>query len=465
MKKLLLLIVIAILYKGVNSQGFNTNIAGVSDGIKYLNIDICEINSEYIIVTSEIPNQNETQVLVLGKYGNTIKEIILPYNVKNICSLSSTSFAFIGHQVLDSINGNLVITTMDEGLDNEKISSTPILNLFEGIADIVRFEDKLYYYSVRYNDQNNYSTIVGGEIDLNGNILSNKVISIPYPKVSHMQTLPNGDIFFVQNKLRYYIFDSDFNYKYYQLDSEYNMYNHYDSHWVNENTLLFSGSYTFDTLTNLKVKLMDPQFNVIEEKKFDSQFEDNFTGIYSNLITYDNNFYVAGTKGVVVSEFPIYDTISEIFVSKLDYDLNTIWQKEIGGDAYYLVYSVAPTQNGGCLILSSRYSKVEHQNENDLYLIRMDPNGDYVTIDLDLNQESIIEVYPNPGCDFFKMNINDGNKNSWLKIYNHSGQLMCSQKINSAEIVINTTQFERGLYIYHLYSNTDVLDSGIWIKD
>lgn len=85
------------------------------------------------------------------------------------------------------------------------------------------------------------------------------------------------------------------------------------------------------------------------------------------------------------------------------------------------------------------------------------------TVGIESKQQNLnIEVYPNPGTDYFYI------KNTFegyvLNLYNSNGQLLFSHLIASGNQIINTMSLSQGLYFIKVVSGSGHIRKGKWIK-
>jgi hypothetical protein len=224
-----------------------------------------------------------------------------------------------------------------------------------------------------------------------------------------------------------------------------------------------SGTTLIDDKCQFKIRKTDKNYNVkkIVVNKNDNIFD--YAGVFSNLVKTSNDFYFVGTKNANRFGLPIDYKLSTISVIKYDFNLNKIWEKEIGGDAFYMVYSVAPTEDNGILILSTRYdSLVNGQNDNDLFLIKMDADGNYSEIDLNEALKDNFAIYPNPGTNNIEIISKMPIENTVFRLYEISGEIVLNQNIKGRSIPVNG--IKPGIYIYTISSQNKIIQSGRWVK-
>ena len=73
-----------------------------------------------------------------------------------------------------------------------------------------------------------------------------------------------------------------------------------------------------------------------------------------------------------------------------------------------------------------------------------------------------MEVYPNPGTDYFYINYTI--EGDMLNLYNSNGQLLYSHLITSGNQIVNTVSLPPGLYFIKVLSGSGHIRKGKWIK-
>jgi hypothetical protein len=178
----------------------------------------------------------------------------------------------------------------------------------------------------------------------------------------------------------------------------------------------------------------------------------------------DNSAYIGGIKNFDVNGGGGYwSTYKSWFsLTRLDKDLNIIWTKYYGGDAYYVLWTVKATSDGGCLLLGTRYDYLTQNEERDIFIIKVDENGNVTSVKDNpgiMAKEAIL--YPNPGAN--TLHIQTALKDATLEMYDANGRLVVQQNINETTSV-NTSALNQGMYFYRIMQNGEVKDSGKWVK-
>ena len=70
----------------------------------------------------------------------------------------------------------------------------------------------------------------------------------------------------------------------------------------------------------------------------------------------------------------------------------------------------------------------------------------------DIADEQIVKVYPNPFCDYLKIEVH---KSSVMELFNASGMLILQRRLMKGENICNTGELAAGTYFYRLRNETD----------
>ena len=176
----------------------------------------------------------------------------------------------------------------------------------------------------------------------------------------------------------------------------------------------------------------------------------------------DNYIYVGGLSNWNQTN-PFYSSYPSWFhMVKYDYELNRVWEKYFGGDAYYFPYSLKATSDGGCIVVGNRYDG-EIQYVRDIYVIKVDSNG-LITWTQSLNpQEYEVAVFPNPGKNYLQ--IRTGTYPTKLQIFNIKGQMVLEEEIRQNTTTIQTQSLSTGTYVWQLLKDGEVVEKDKWVKE
>jgi len=188
-----------------------------------------------------------------------------------------------------------------------------------------------------------------------------------------------------------------------------------------------------------------------------------FSSYFQGVSKFEDNIYVGGNSNFDYAN-PFFSELDSWFhLVKINPDITPIWEYWYGGDAYYHMYSMIATSDGGCLMVGNRYDFEIQYLERDIYVVKVNGDGLIVwTQEIPANNQSIT-IYPNPGTN--QLNIKTPQKESDFELINLNGQVVIRQTLTNSLTSINTEQLESGIYFFRLLNKkTSHIESGKWIK-
>jgi hypothetical protein len=266
--------------------------------------------------------------------------------------------------------------------------------------------------------------------------------------------------------------DFDSAYNYVSVDTiPYGLRSNNSAKWLSNSTYLVTGKKTIDNTTNsdLGIVKLNTTDQLIQGNHFGKIDTNHHVGACSNLdfVTYDN-IYFGGTANVV--ETYIYQPQdSWIILNNLDSNLNLNWQKFYGGDAFYYLWGLRATQDGGCLMMATRYDTTFQDQELDIYILKVDSLGLLTSAG---NQPSVpvqqLAIAPNPARDFVSVRYPDifGNNEKEIVIYNSLGMpvINVSATQDLTETIVNLSDLPAGLYFIVLKVKGKNVATGKMVK-
>jgi hypothetical protein len=191
----------------------------------------------------------------------------------------------------------------------------------------------------------------------------------------------------------------------------------------------------------------------------------DFAGTVQSLDFIDpDKIFVGGT-----SNFSLYGAFGQqnswYVLSNFDSALNLRWTKYYGGDAYYQLQSVVATQDGGAILVGTRYDYPTQSNQLDIYLVKVDENG---LLNNDQNQTPSVHdaiVFPNPGSDY--MIIESGSQISFaeFQMINIEGKQVMKKTLSERKMTFDTQFLSTGSYVWQILFHDRIVETGKWIKD
>ncbi len=241
---------------------------------------------------------------------------------------------------------------------------------------------------------------------------------------------------------------------------------YYSPIWLNDSTILICGKGTHPYQYKLNATSLTENFEEIDFNSFylnDSYREHpaRFRGVDIN----GTNIYLAGTTNFDYGN-PFYSNNKSWYhLVKVNPDLTPVWEYWYGGDAYYFLYGIAATSDGGCIMVGNRYDYTTQSPNRDIFVVKVDVNG------LVVGQNEFKEPYyseailtPNPGSSFAKANIGVQHSQADLYLYDLSGkQVLEAKKLTNGDH-INMSALDNGVYVYHIVSNGKEIGTGKWVK-
>ena len=191
----------------------------------------------------------------------------------------------------------------------------------------------------------------------------------------------------------------------------------------------------------------------------------DLTATYAMDYKSKDSIFIGGTSNFTIN---VFDELENwCFVLQTDSLLNIRWEKFVGGDANYRAQKILATKDGGCLIGTSMY---DYQNVSepqvDMRVFKLDQYGQLVgTNEISNIQTSEAIVYPNPGNEYLKIRIAAQHPKSVFALYSIDGKLLINKKLHGRHAEINASALKPGTYIYKIFNNKGLNESGKWVKE
>ena len=181
----------------------------------------------------------------------------------------------------------------------------------------------------------------------------------------------------------------------------------------------------------------------------------------------NENIFLAGTHNFPNSPPFFQPEPRWIFANKLGLDGSIVWQRFYKGELSYMPYKILATNDGGALILSTKYDwNNPIPNQRDIHILKVDSTGWYkglTTGTTEFGKPKQILVYPNPIKN--QVNFVLGHyTNLELFIYNSNGTLVKSETLENSEI-LDLSFLPTGLYVYILKNKKGFVEKGKLIKE
>ena len=154
------------------------------------------------------------------------------------------------------------------------------------------------------------------------------------------------------------------------------------------------------------------------------------------------------------------------YVAKLDTNLNIIWEKLYGGDAFYLAADITADIDGGLLLLSVRNDLHDGVNQLDVHLMKIDTAGSTVWVNNIKVREIGVDIFPNPTTSQLNINLKSPNKIiRQLQIIDLQGKKILQKQINAKQTKLDVSNLSKGVYILEGLTNTGESFSRKFVKE
>ena len=189
----------------------------------------------------------------------------------------------------------------------------------------------------------------------------------------------------------------------------------------------------------------------------------DYPALYRSLdFISENSIYFGATTNMVNPPGLIYNN-TWFMLHKTDSDLNPLWTKWYGGNAYYEMFCILATNDSGCLMAGNKIDLNTNYLIRNIYLLKVDENGTFTGIDYyHIKQEQLISIYPNPGRN--QLTITNNTKNLYFELFDITGKILLKKFIPAYSTEVNVSHLRKGVYFYRIYDNKNIIKTGKWVK-
>jgi hypothetical protein len=211
---------------------------------------------------------------------------------------------------------------------------------------------------------------------------------------------------------------------------------------------IHNGMYNFNGIFLTKISSSD---SIVKQRYVESTTLTNHAIYYSNS-SYNDNYYTAYTSNFTNQTAFSNDT-SHIHVIKLNDDLETIWHRRIGGDAYNVLFRILATSDGGCILSIYRYEENPDYNVN-AYIVKLNKDGNLLwNKEIPLKNSAIL--YPNPVKNELFIDLSENIVIDEINIINMSGEIVLNK--TNISFPLNLNNLSNGSYILQIKTNQDLI--------
>ncbi len=255
--------------------------------------------------------------------------------------------------------------------------------------------------------------------------------------------LPNLDV-----SDEFIVYDTSFNLKYWKEFPDGIPTFAHDVEWIDDTTFLIASNHFYPS-DDQWFRQMDTSLTVYNQSHVGDPTLLDYGGAEKTIdfITKDSIYFV-GVKNVIAEFYP--REYSWIRAGLLNSQLQVIFERFYGGDAYYNTRMIKRTSDGGFLISSQRFDYLTQQyNEWDVCLLKLNSEGLITnTASHETNYHSFI-VYPNPARDFITIESTELQQGT-IKILDCAGNIKLITNYSNGKTSINISNLAKGVYFITL---------------
>ena len=228
----------------------------------------------------------------------------------------------------------------------------------------------------------------------------------------------------------------------------------------------FSGylHFTLEEKYQIYSAVLDDYLDSLKTSVFgkDDMIND-YPALYRSLdFISENSIYFGATTNMINPPGLIYNN-TWFMLNKTNSDLNPLWTKWYGGNAYYEMSCILATNDGGCMMAGNKIDLNTNNLIRNIYLLKVDENGTFTGMDyFQLKPEQLISIYPNPGN--IVLIVKSGFNDAVFLLIDITGKIILKEKIQNNSNSFNISHLSKGMYFYRIYNDKGLFDSGKWIK-
>jgi len=241
---------------------------------------------------------------------------------------------------------------------------------------------------------------------------------------------------------------------------------YYSSAWLNDTSIIICGQGGPETTPSYSLNVLShTEENIPVDYNYFKMAGDirDHPALYFGVSKNEENIYVGGNSNFDYANPFWSGNDSWYHLIKINPDITPIWEYWYGGDAYYFMYSILATNDGGCVMVGNRYDDQTQYMERDIYIAKVNSDGLIVWTQEIPTDSQITLVYPNPGTS--QLNIKTKKKDQLFELININGQVVIKQFLYENRSTINTESLNPGMYFYRLIDEKNKsVETGKWIK-
>jgi hypothetical protein len=258
-------------------------------------------------------------------------------------------------------------------------------------------------------------------------------------------------------------YDKDFNYRKQRYNfiqgpmSLHQTHIPYDENYILES---FGGSYNNENDGHY-IRIVDSSLHVIKLQYISpgsengmGSFEPPFFGGIDFIN--ESSLWIAGNTNLTGD----LSRPTHFSITRIDENLDIECNQYIGFDAYYRIYGLRATPDGGVIVYGMEFNETY-----DPYIIKLGPNCELPTVSTEDEGVPLISIsaYPNPGINELTFTIQGFDPASLrVELVDMIGQVLFSADDLSQSIQV--ADFPAGQYFYRILEKDRLLGVGSWVK-
>ncbi|MBI9035675.1 MAG: T9SS type A sorting domain-containing protein [Bacteroidales bacterium] len=223
-----------------------------------------------------------------------------------------------------------------------------------------------------------------------------------------------------------------------------------------------SGSFPY---RDMGICVYDSNYELVDYVKL-GRIETNEKGRYLDYLSTDSIF-IGGTadqEGYFGNTYVFNNRDRYFSVCNVSMTNGEHWNVYHGGDGDYNLMDVVATPDGGCLLTGTYFDwRNNPVQERDIFIMKIDKDGNYFATDVPQVAKNEMCAYPNPVSSTFY--IKGISEPANIEIYATDGRMQLNTSIQSSNEAIDVNQLKSGIYFYKVLSGGKFLGSGKFIKN
>lgn len=288
-----------------------------------------------------------------------------------------------------------------------------------------------------------------------------------------IKKIPNEESYYVTSAYHnYFIMKTDLQFnvlqmKYTDIMTTYQSRYYFDENnvdltaIVNETPTYWGNPYAYSQIGIIQ---LDTSFNenTYERIYYGDMDVANYLSDYTAVKSSTKGHFIASVDNINWELFT--DTPNKITVRNYSNDLAFVWERIISSpDTSFYIYSLLDAGNG-ILLSGSKYCTTDVHPNCDVFIYKFEYNGNFAKIFERKITAPQINVYPNPGTNFFNVDLMFDAPNCELLMFDIAGREVLRKEIKQNTERINAAALARGTYTYSILKEGKALNVGKWVK-